>query len=57
MLSALEMNLTSSFLFLIDHLECDLHLPLSSALLLHLVSMKLWVFEKIHDPLALYIQV
>ena len=44
-LSALEMNLTSSFLFLSDQLEYGVHLPLSSVLLLLPVSLKLWVFE------------
>ena len=52
MLSALEVNLTSSSLFLSDQHEYVVHLLLSSVLLLLLVSLKLWVFKKIHDPLA-----
>ena len=50
-LSALEMYLTSSFLFLSDQLEYVVHLLLSSVLLLLPVSLTLMVFEKIHDPL------
>ena len=36
-------------LFKSDQLEYDLHLPLSSALFLLLVALKLWVFEKNHN--------
>ena len=53
MLSTLEMNLTSSFLFLSDQLENVVHLLVSHVLLLLRVSLKLLVFEKMHDPLAL----
>ena len=49
-LSALEMNETSSFLFLSDQLEYVVHLLLSSVFLVLPVSLKLLVFEKIHDP-------
>ena len=45
-LVALEMNLTSSSLFLSDQLDYDLHFTLSSALFLLLVSLNLWVFDK-----------
>ena len=46
---ALEMNLTSSSVFWSDQLENVVHLPLSSALFLLLVSLKLWVCEKNHN--------
>ena len=49
-LSVPETNMISSLL--LDQLDYVVHLPLSSVLLLLLVSLKLWVFEKIHDPLA-----
>ena len=52
MLSALEMNLTSSFLFLSDQLEYSVLLLLSSVLLLLPVSLKLLVFEVSYNPLG-----
>ena len=51
MLSALEMNLTSSSLSLSDQLEYVVHLPPLSIFLL-LVSMKVCLFGKIHDIVA-----
>ena len=53
MLSALEMNLTSSFLFLSDQVEYIAHLLLYSVLLLLPDSLKLLVFEMIYNPIGL----